>query len=66
MPNRSEAPEGTRQEMVRRKTFSDTLIRQLNRECQRRRDNGECRLMCDVHGAKVGWCHDVWVNVAHK
>lgn len=42
------------------KTMSDSLIRKLNAECLKRSKFGTCRMECDVNGAKLGYCKEVW------
>lgn len=42
------------------KTYTDALIRRLNAECLKRSKHGPCRMECDVFGAKLGYCREVW------
>lgn len=42
------------------KKMSDALIRKLNAECLKRSKFGTCRVECDVFGAKLGYCKEVW------
>lgn len=46
------------------KTLTDAMIRRLNAECLKRSKHGPCRMECEVFGAKMGYCREVWEKAA--
>ena len=48
------------------KNLTDKTISKLNQECLKRSKYGGCRMECDVSGAKLSWCREVWEKVLKK
>ena len=42
------------------KTFTDALIRKLNRACQDLCAKGKCNMECEVFDARIGYCKAAW------
>lgn len=42
------------------KTMTPALLDRLRKACLEQCRKGRCTMVCEVRGAAIGWCRDVW------